>query len=62
VLKLNEDFEVTELTAKLGGIIFRKAELENDFEKVYLKFFEKIVEIQIKESEELLEVLGNVGG
>lgn len=59
---MNEDFEVGELTTNLEGIIFRKAELENNFEKVYLKFFEKIVEIQMKESEELLEVLGNVGG
>ena len=57
---LNEGFE--EITSKLSGVILRKAELENDFEKVYLKVFEKIAEIAEFGGEEPLEIFGNLGG
>lgn len=57
---MNEGLE--EITAKLNGIILRKAELENNFEKVYLKVFEKMVEIEEFEGEGLLEIFGNLGG
>lgn len=55
---MNEGFE--EITVKLNGIILRKAELENDFEKVYLKVFEKMVELG--SLEEPLEIFGEMGG
>ncbi len=51
-----------ELTTKLGGVILRKAELEQDFEKVYQKVFEKIVEIEAFEDSDFLEILGEMGG
>jgi hypothetical protein len=53
---------VAELTTKLGGVILRKAELEDDFERVYLKVFEKMVEVELTGGENLLEILGEVGG
>lgn len=56
------DEGLTEITVKLNGIILRKAELENNFEKIYLKVFEKMVEIEEFEGEELLEIFGDLGG
>ena len=55
---------ITELTVKLGGVILRKAELENNFEKIYSKVFEKMMEIELVENMEFdfLEVLGEMGG
>ena len=55
---------MAELTVKLGGIILRKAEFENNFEKIYLKVFEKMVEIEAVENMEFnfLEILGDVSG
>jgi len=58
----NSDVGVAELTTKLGGVILRKAELEDDFERVYLKVFEKMVEVELTGGENLLEILGEVGG
>lgn len=47
-----------EITSKFSGIILKKAELDNDFERVYSRVFEKMANIE----EDILEVLGNVGG
>jgi len=55
---LNE--QIADITAKLNGVIFRKAELEKNFEKVYLKIFEKMVEIE--EFDNFLIVFGDLGG
>lgn len=52
---------VLEMDLKLNGAILRKAELENNFEKVYLKVFEKMVEIE-EFGSELLEIFGDQGG
>ena len=57
---MNEGF--AEISLKLNGIILRKAELENDFEKVYLKIFERIVQMENFGSEDPLEIFGNLGG
>ena len=56
-----EEFEVIDATAKLGGVILRKAEL-HDFESTYIKVFEKITEIQLFGTYDILEILGNIGG
>jgi len=56
---LSEDFKMKELASRIGGIIFKKAELINDFEKIYTRVFEKM---DIEENEELIEVLGEMGG
>ena len=52
--------EIADITAKLNGVILRKAELEKNFEKVYLKIFEKMVEIE--EFDNFLIVFGDLGG
>jgi hypothetical protein len=50
------------MSTKLGGVIFRKAEMENNFEKVYSKVFERMVACELLGSETVLEILGDVGG
>ncbi len=49
-----------EVVAKLSGAILRKAEFENDFDKVYSLVFEKIA--SLAHGEDFLAVLGEVGG
>lgn len=58
---LSEEMEIVEMSAKLGGIIFRRAEL-NGFEPVYTHVFEKMVEVETLGSDSMLEILGDVGG
>jgi len=50
------------MTVKLNGIIFRKAELDEDFEKVYTRVFEKMYEINFFSNEDVLEIFGDVSG
>ena len=57
----HEEFEVMDATAKLGGVILRKAEL-HDFEDTYIRVFKKIAEIQVFGTEDILEILGDIGG
>ena len=50
---------------KLVGVIFRKAELQKDFKKVYLQAMRKIFEIEaFGELDEIdfLQIFGDVGG
>jgi hypothetical protein len=56
------DFDLVEATVKLNGIILRKAEFENNFESVYTKVFEKMVELEFLGAEDILEIFGNMGG
>ena len=57
---MNRDYgDIIELTSKLNGVILRKAEMENDFKKVYLEVFEKIFEMNACEEEDVLEIFGN---
>ena len=63
MLQLNEqEPTIIEMTAKIGGVILKKAELENNFEAVYSKVFERIFELHAVGGEEFLIVLGEVGG
>ena len=50
------------MTVKLNGIIFRKAELDKDFEKVYTRVFEKMYEMNFFSNEDVLEIFGDVSG
>jgi hypothetical protein len=54
--------ELVDLTTKLGGIILKKAELEDNFDGVYSKVFERMLEIEHLGGDEFLTVLGNIGG
>jgi len=58
----SHDMEILEFTTKLGGIILKKAELDKNFIGVYEKVFTKVIESEVFGGEELLEILGEVGG
>jgi len=61
-LKFLNELDVVEATVKLSGAILRKAEFENNFEGVYTKVFEKMVELQFFGVEDVLEIFGDMGG
>ena len=52
------------LTATFSGAILRKAEFENNFDKVYSRVIEKMVQFEFvqPEDETILEIFGEVGG
>ena len=51
-----------EMTTKLTGVIFKKALLENNIEKVYGRVFREI-SIQVFEDDvHILQIFGDVGG
>ena len=57
------DIKVAEMTTKFSGVILRKAELENNFEKVYSRVFEKMIEFEFfGGGENVLEIFGESGG
>ena len=53
-----------DVTSSFSGAIFRKAEFENSFDKVYSRVIEKMIQFQFVEQEDrsVLEVFGIVGG
>lgn len=53
---------MVQVTAKLSGIILRKAELESDFDGVYSAVFERMFGLENVEGDEFLMVLGEIGG
>lgn len=54
--------ELIDMLHDLSGSIFKKAELTGNFSQIYSQVFEKILEIELTGREEVLEVLGSVGG
>jgi hypothetical protein len=56
------EFWVFEMTSKLSGIIFRKALMENNIEKVYERVFEQITIKDFENDVHILEIFGDVGG
>ena len=57
-----DNFWIFEITTKMTGIIFRKALLENDTEKVYGRVFEQISTKVFLDDIHILEIFGDVGG
>lgn len=55
------DFDI-DLLLKMSGVILRKAEMENDFERVYTRVLEQIVKMQFMGVGNMVEILGEVGG
>lgn len=56
---------IIDFTTKLNGIILKKAELENDFDRVYSMVFERMYTIEGAgelEGDDFLYVLGEIGG
>ena len=59
---MENDIWLFEMTTKLSGIIFKKALLENSFEKVYERVFEQISTKMFEDDVQVLEIFGDVGG
>jgi hypothetical protein len=51
-----------EMATKLIGVIFRKALLENNMEKVYGRVFKEIASKTFENDIHILEIFGDVGG
>jgi len=51
-----------EMTVNLNGAILRQAEFVQDYQKVYLKVFERMTKLELYGFEDILEVLGQRGG
>lgn len=51
-----------ELLVKMGGAILKKAEMENNFEKVYTRVFEQIAKMEVIGFGDVVEILGETGG
>jgi thymidine phosphorylase len=55
--------ELVEMTTKLSGVLLKKAELDNNFDRVYTRFVEKMIEFElVGKSENILEIFGESGG
>jgi len=50
------------MTTKLTGVIFKKALLEDSFERVYRRVFEQILTKMFNNDVQVLEIFGDVGG
>ena len=51
-----------DMMLKLSGVIFTKAQMENNFEKVYNQVFTKTITSDFESDMDMLEIFGNVGG
>jgi hypothetical protein len=54
--------EDIDMTVKLNGVILRQAEMDGDFDKVYSRIFEKMVEMEAMGCEDVTDILGMKGG
>ena len=57
---MNEE-NLKKISIVLNGIIFKKAELEDNFVNVYSNVMERAKEIELEEGNEFLLLLGDVG-
>lgn len=51
-----------DMILKLSGVIYKKAQMDNDFEKVYNQVFTKMVTTEFESDMDMLQIFGNVGG
>lgn len=56
------DETMVEITSKLSGIILMKAEMHDDFSRVYGMVLDRMHELESIEGDEFLTVLGEIGG
>ena len=52
---------VYDMILKLSGVIFKKAQMDDNFEKVYNHFLVKTITTDFESDMEMLEIFGNVG-
>ena len=59
---MDREIFIYDMMFKLSGIIFQKAQMENNFEKVYNQVFTKTITSEFESDMDMLEIFGNVGG
>jgi hypothetical protein len=59
---LDKEVWVYDMMFKLSGVILKKAQMENNFEKVYNQVFTKTMTTEFESDMDMLEIFGNVGG
>jgi len=59
---LDKETWMFDMMLKLSGVIYKKAQMENNFEKVYNQVFSKMVTTDFETDMDMLEIFGNVGG
>lgn len=59
---MSEEKTMMDITAKMNGIIMKKAELENDYTGTYAMIFERMQEVDMSEDSDFISVLGHVAG
>ncbi|MEM5799445.1 MAG: hypothetical protein QXZ43_02155 [Candidatus Aenigmatarchaeota archaeon] len=59
---MSEDIWSSTMTTKIGGIIFRKALMENNWSKVYENFMFNLMYEEVDSEAGLLKAFGNIGG
>jgi len=55
------DFDA-ELLVKMNGAILRKAEMEDNFERVYTRVLEQMIKMEVIGFGDVVEILGETGG
>ena len=61
-LLMDREMFAYDMILKLSGVIFKKAQMEKNFEKVYNEVFTKMVTTDFETDMDMLEIFGNVGG
>lgn len=59
---MDKEVWVYDMMFKLSGVILKKAQMENNFEKVYNQVFTKTMTTDFESDIDMLEIFGNVGG
>jgi len=54
--------DLLEISDKLNGIIFKKAEVSKNFEMTYARVFDYLPNIEDTDDIKVLEILGDLGG
>ena len=59
---MSKEAWVYDMLMKLSGIIFKKALIDGNFENIYNRVFEMMIEDAFIDEMNFLEILGDVGG
>ncbi|MBU5688398.1 MAG: hypothetical protein KQA41_01850 [Candidatus Aenigmarchaeota archaeon] len=59
---MSEEIWSSAMTTKIGGIIFRKALMENNWSKVYENFMFNLIDEEVDSEAGLLKAFGDIGG
>lgn len=61
-LSMGPGMAIADFTVKFNGIILKKAEFEGEFDSVYTKVFERLAQFQALGGNDVVEILGEMGG